>query len=204
MRPTFRKGTERQSALEFNRALESLGAKLQLSTGNNTSLLSGFCLSMDLPEFLALAGEGLLHPAFPKEAVKREKATQLAAIQEAKEDPARMAFYHLRKNLFGEQHYGIPKLGLEETVRDLTADEVRAHHERAFTAKTGVLALYGDLPDDETVLALLEENLGGLESGETSRLHPRHHSHSPGRGRASASAEPRTSSARHRSSGTFL
>jgi zinc protease len=166
---TFRKGTIQKNALEFNRALESLGAKLNLSTGNNTSLLSGFCLSMDLTEFLSLVGESLLAPAFPEEAILREKATQLAAIQEAKEDPARMAFYHLRKNLFGEQHYGIPKLGLEETLATLTRDDLVNHHQRALTAQNGVLALFGDLPEDEEVLSLLEAHLGSLATGQ--RLH---------------------------------
>ena len=160
------KGTEKTSALAFNNSLESLGAKLRLSTGNNTSLLSGFCLSMDLPEFLSLTGESLLSPLFPEEALAREKATQLAAIREAKEDPARMAFYHLRKQLFGEQHYGIPKLGLEESLAKIHRKDLQVHHHRAFTAENGVLALYGDLPEDEVVLSLLEENLGALPKGE--------------------------------------
>ena len=168
----FRKGTAKQSGLEFNNSLESLGAKLRLSTGNNTSLLSGFCLSMDLPEFLSLTGESLLSPAFPEEALLREKAAQLSAIQEAKEDPARMAFYHLRKALFGEQHYGIPKLGLEETITGITRDDLLAHHNRAFTAANGVLALYGDLPKDETVLELLEEHHSSLAEGSRLTFSP--------------------------------
>lgn len=162
----FRKGTSKRSALDFNRSLESLGAKLGLSTGNNTSILSGFCLSMDLAEFLSLTGESLQSPLFPEEALAREKETQIATIQEAKEDPARMAFYHLRKHLFGEQHYGIPKLGLEETVSKIGREDLVTHHHRAFHADNGVMALYGDLPDDEVVLALLEDSLGTLPSGE--------------------------------------
>ncbi|MGJ8725513.1 MAG: M16 family metallopeptidase [Roseibacillus sp.] len=162
----FLKGTTQRNALDFNRSLESLGAKIRLSTGNNTSILSGFCLSMDLPEFLALAGESLINPLFPAEALEREKSAQLAAIQEAKEDPARMAFYHLRKHLFGEQHYGIPKLGLEETVNTITRNDLAAHHTRAFTAQNGVISLFGDLPADDEVIALLEENLSSLPRGQ--------------------------------------
>ena len=168
----YRKGTDRKSALEFNRALESLGARLRLSTGNNTAILAGFCLSMDLPEFLALTGESLVSPLFPEEALKREIETQLAAIQEAKEDPARMAFYHLRKQLFGEQHYGIPKMGLQETVSKVTRDDLLGHHQRAFTAANGVLSLYGDLPEDKEVLSFLEENLSSLPKGKALAFSP--------------------------------
>lgn len=168
----FLKGTTQQNALDFNRSLESLGARLRLSTGNNTSLLSGFCLSIDFAEFLALAGESLRSPLFPEESLQREKAAQLAAIQEAKEDPARMAFYHLRQHLFGEQHYGIPKLGLEETVAALTRADLLAHHEQAFTARNSVLSLSGALPDEETTLALLEENLASLPSGKALSFAP--------------------------------
>ncbi len=168
----FRKGTTQQSALAFNNRIESLGAKLHLSTGNNTSLLSGFCLSMDLAAYLPLLGESLAQPLFPEESLEREKASQLAAIQEAQEDPARMAFYHLRKALFGEQHYGIPKLGLSETVNALTRDDLLAHHQRAFTAENAVLALYGDLPTDEVTLNLLEDHLSGLSQGQRLSFSP--------------------------------
>ena len=161
----FLKGTTQRNALDFNRSLESLGARIRLSTGNNTSMLSGFCLSMDLPEFLALTGESVINPLFPAEALEREKLAQLAAIREAKEDPARMAFYHLRKHLFGEQHYGIPKLGLAETIETITRDDLAAHHSRAFTAENGVLTLFGDLPEDDEVIALLEEHLSALPKG---------------------------------------
>ena len=168
----FLKGTTQRNALDFNRSLESLGARIRLSTGNNTSILSGFCLSMDLPQFLALTGESLINPLFPAEALEREKSAQLAAIQEAKEDPARMAFYHLRKHLFGEQHYGIPKLGLEETIATITRDDLTAHHQRAFTADNGVLSLFGDIPDDEEVIALLEEHLSPLSKGRRLAFSP--------------------------------
>ncbi|MBK1834248.1 M16 family metallopeptidase [Roseibacillus ishigakijimensis] len=169
---TFLKGTARHSALAFNRSLESLGARLRLGTGNNTSLLSGFCLSMDLPQFLALAGESLCEPLFPEEAIAREKAAQRAAIEEAQEDPSRMAFYHLRRHLFGEQHYGIPKLGLAETLAILSREDVQAHHQRAFTARNGVFALYGDLPAEDEILPLLEDHLGKLPAGEALTFQP--------------------------------
>ena len=162
---TFRKGTTKKSALEQSQALESLGARLNLSKGNNTALLSGFCLSPDLAEFLSLAGENLLSPLFPAEAIEREKASQLAAIKEATEDPARVAFHHLRRNLFGEQHYGIPKLGLAETVAKITQEDLLQHHQQFYSAANSVLSLFGDLPADEEVIALLEDNLAGLPVG---------------------------------------
>jgi zinc protease len=169
---TFKKGTAEKSALEFSSALESLGARLRLGNGNNTALLSGFCLSPDLQSYLALVAESLQAPAFPEEAIAREKASQLAAILEAGEDPARMAFYHLRRHLFGERHYGLPRLGMEETVTALTRENLLDHHKHFFTGRNGVIALFGDLPDDENVLEWLEEGLGSLDSGELRNFTP--------------------------------
>lgn len=169
---TFKKGTARQSALEFSSALEGLGARLGLSTGNNTAVLSGFCLEPDLRRYLSLVGESLLAPAFPTEAIAREKSSQIAAILEASEDPARVAFYYLRRHLFGEQHYGLPKLGMSETVGALTQENLIAHHQKCFAARNGVLSLFGDLPADGEVLAWLEESLGTLSSGEKLDLQP--------------------------------
>lgn len=169
---TFKKGTAHRSALEFSSALETLGARLGLSTGNNSAVLSGFCLEPDLQSYLALVGESLLAPAFPEEAIERERAAQIAAILEASEDPARVAFYYLRRHLFGEQHYGLPKLGMAETVEALTRENLVAHHETYFAARNGVLSLAGDLPDDEKVMAWLEEGLGHLPAGEAQNFQP--------------------------------
>lgn len=161
----FRKGTKNRDALSFNYELEALGAKLGLSTGNNTSILGGFCLSEDLLPFLSLSAESLVAPIFPDDAVELEKAALIAAIEEASEDSARLAFYHLRRKIFGDQHYGIPKLGLAETVSKLTAGDIENFHQTHFQATNSVLALAGHLPSSEELREQLEGTLGQLATG---------------------------------------
>ncbi|MEM9081706.1 MAG: pitrilysin family protein, partial [Verrucomicrobiota bacterium] len=163
-------GTEQKSSAEFALALESLGARLRLATGNNTAFLSGYCLADDLPTYLALLGEALTQPLFDPKAISRESQTQLAVIQEAAEDPLKMAFYHLRNAVFGNTHYGLPKLGREETVSTLTTDHLRTHHQDHFTAANAVLALTGDLPPPEHVRT---------HRGETPAPRPPGHPHHP-------------------------
>ncbi|MDP0490539.1 MAG: pitrilysin family protein [Verrucomicrobiota bacterium JB023] len=169
---TFLKGTEKRSSVEYADALESLGARLRLGVGNNTALLGGFCLAPDLKEYLGLVAEALIHPLFTSQSLEIERATQIAAIEEAAEDPLKMGFYHLRKKLFGDHHYGLPKLGLAETIESITPIHLQQHHRKYFVAKNATLVLHGDLPDLDETIEMLEADFAALPAGEAFPVKP--------------------------------
>jgi len=157
-------GTEKRTSAEFAREVESLGASLRASSGNNTSIISAFCLQPDLAEILSLASEMLLHPGFREGDLERMRQVQLAALEEALEDPVKTAFRSMRQTLFGPNHYGLSRLGTEDSIKALTADALRAHHQKIFQAHNGVLSLFGDL-DPAATIDLCEKAFGSLPSG---------------------------------------
>ncbi|NNC89206.1 MAG: insulinase family protein [Akkermansiaceae bacterium] len=159
------KGTTRRSATEIAVAVESLGASLRAGAGNNTSIISAFCLRDDLPAILELTEDVLVNPAFREEALERQREVQLADLREAQEDPVKTAFRLMRARLFGDRHYGLPRLGTADSLGGLDRDALGAHHRRFFHAGNGVLALFGDL-DPAEAIASCEERLAGLPAGE--------------------------------------
>ena len=158
------KGTAARSAGDFAGAVESLGASLRASAGNNTSLLSAFYLKPDEETVLALAAEALTSPAFRAANLDQEREVQRADLREALEDPLKTAFRLLRAKLFGPQHYGLPRLGTEESLAGITPESLRAHHEEFVARANGVLAIFGDIDPDE-VAARCEDLFAGLPEG---------------------------------------
>ena len=86
------KGTSARDAQEIAETLEDLGANIGAAAGNNTLMLSSYCLRDDLPIIIDLLGEIIREPSFPNEAIEREKAALIAGLEEQLEDPASRAF----------------------------------------------------------------------------------------------------------------
>ncbi|MDE0826435.1 MAG: pitrilysin family protein [Akkermansiaceae bacterium] len=157
-------GTTSRSSAEIAEEIESLGASLRAGSGNNTSIVSAFSLTPDLAQVLEVAADILINPTFPQAALERERETQLADLEEAMEDPVKTAFRTMRKQLFGNQHYGLHSLGSEESLNALTPELLRNHHDQYITGSNGALSLFGDISLEDAI-ALCEEKFAALPTG---------------------------------------
>ncbi len=158
------KGTTSRTSVEIAETLENLGASIGPGSGNNTQMVSTYCLRDDLSPVLDLLGEILREPAFPQDALKREQAAIINRLKEAMEDPASCAFRELRHQMWQGSSYGISTSGTLESLPLLTREMVASHHTRAFAAENLVCAFFGDLDVEKTIMEL-EATLGLLPSG---------------------------------------
>ncbi|MBB5352624.1 zinc protease [Haloferula luteola] len=158
-------GTLRHDAAELALTLESLGASFGASAGNNSIIAQLSGLSGDLETLLPLFGEILCSPALPSDAIERERASQLATLQETQEDPLSLAFRNLRPLLFGESGYGLASLGTETSLAHLDRLALAAHHSLHFRGPNLTLALAGDF-DLSRARELITAAFAGLEGGD--------------------------------------
>ena len=170
------KGSTRRNAQEIANALESLGARCGASSGNNTLLACTAGLSTDRRMLVETLAEILLEPAFAAEPLAREKASQLASLQEARLAPLPTAFRELRRSLFQGHGLGFESLGTPETLDQLQRDTLAHHHHHHVTASNASLALAGDF-DPAEIREIIESAWSAMRSGEArtpspSRLQP--------------------------------
>ncbi len=158
------KGTKVRSAEEIAETIESLGASLNASAGNNTTILSGSCLMADTDTVLELFADCLIRPYFSSDIIEREKELQLNAIEEADMDPASLAFKNLRASMFGSSGYGLSNAGTKETVEKLERMQVSVQHKLHFKAANMVVSVFGDI-EPEYILGLAEKYLSRLPEG---------------------------------------
>lgn len=175
---TLPKGTATRSAAELAMTLESLGAAVAASTGNNALQVQAGGLAPDLEVILGVFSEILVAPALPEDAVVREKASQLAAVEEAMQDPLHVGFRALRREVFGADGYGLDPLGSPESLRGLTRAQLVDHHGRHFDAGNLTLAVAGDF-DKARVLDQLAAGLAAMPTG-TVRPFPQGHARGGG------------------------
>jgi zinc protease len=162
---TLTKGTATRSAQQLAVTLESLGASIGANTGNNALLVQAGGLAPDFATIAGVFAEVLHSPALPDDAMAREKASQLAMLEEALQDPLHTGFRTLRHAIFAGIGYGLDPLGKIASLTELARPALLAHHLRHFTAANLTLAIAGDF-DPAAALAILSEKFAPLPVGQ--------------------------------------
>jgi zinc protease len=149
-------GTVRRTAEQIANEIESVGGHLDTYSANNTFGVNAEVLDGDFQLGLELLADVLLHPAFPEEALERERANQLAALHAQRDQMLQSGTRALRDLLYGAQGYGLDPLGSEESLAALTAAQLRAFHTRLTVPRNAVLAIYGAVEPEAVHRAVLE------------------------------------------------
>lgn len=171
-------GTERHPGGAFSEALERLGARFSVSTGWDSTVASLSCHADRLAEAFPLLAEVIREPAFPEEEVGRVRAQRLAALEQRRKEPSKLAYDEAVRRIFAEGvPFARPKAGRREAVAAVGPDEARAFVSEAFRPGDGGLVVAGDVGRRE-MEELAERHFGGW-SGE-------------GRGRPDFEAAPRS------------
>jgi zinc protease len=161
---TLPKGTITRSANEIAITLESLGASIGANTGNNALLVQAAGLAPDLETIIEVFADIIVSPSLPGDAISREKASQLASLEEALQDPLHTGFRALRETIFSGSGYGLDPLGSVASLKELDRLSLSAHHSLLFNAANITVAISGDF-DPDTIIGMLEKGLSALPAG---------------------------------------
>lgn len=139
-------GAGSRSALEFADAVEFLGADLSTSSSFDYSAVRLSTPVKNLQPALALLADVVLRPTFPATELDRLKKERLAALVQAKDNPAAVIGYAFPRIVFGASHrYGTPAGGVAPAIEAITADEVRAFYKEHFTSGNATILVTGDV-----------------------------------------------------------
>lgn len=124
MQEVLLKGTQRQGAIDFNRAVENLGATIDSSSNYFTGRVVMQGPAINMRPMLQLFFEAIKNPAFQKEEVEWEKTFLLNILHSLDDDPFQAAMLRFKKAFYGRHPYAFPTLGEEKTLRDLGEEEI--------------------------------------------------------------------------------
>lgn len=160
-------GTSSMSALEINERLQLLGASIGSGSSLDNSSVSMNTLLPTLDESLDLYADVIKNPSFPEKEFERLQKQQLAGIQREKSTPIQMALRVMPKFLYGEDHpYGLPLTGsgYEESVEDLTREDLLAFYNDWLKPNNATLIVVGDIEMNE-LKDKLEARFGDWQKG---------------------------------------
>ncbi len=163
------KGTKNLSSVEIAEKVESIGAGLGADTSADYFGLSLKTISADFEQILHLIGEIIRFPSFPEIEVELEKRLTIQSIRSQQEQPFNVGFNQLRQAMYQEHPYGLSILGTEETVSQLTSQDLHQYHQTYFRPENLVISLSGRLNFPEAI-KMIEEVFGNWQVQDSSFL----------------------------------
>ena len=160
-------GADGLSVDEIAGGFEDLGARFSSESHRDMAVAS--LTSLSEPEFLdpavSLFSRVISRPDFPEEALERARTRYLQGLMMQKQVPGPQVNRAWNEVLFGEHPYGIPSSGDEESLPQISTEQLRDFHQRYYHRDNLVIALVGDLTEQQA-RDLTGRLSGALSDGE--------------------------------------
>lgn len=150
------RGTRRWSFNEIYDRLESAGASLGFGSARHSTSFQGKALAEDLGLLLDTLAEALRHPTFPAAQVERLRGEKLTALAIREQDTGARASLAFDELAYPGHPYARPDDGTLESVRALTAADLRAFHRRHAGPRGMIVVITGAVQAGRAVEAVAE------------------------------------------------
>ena len=149
------------NSLAFQTKLEELAVRMSFSAGRDSFSGSLRTLTTNRDAAFELLRLALNEPHFEAEAVERIRRQILTGLIAARENPNAIAGRLWFKTAFADQPYGLPNKGSTETVKAITADDMRGFLGKALARDRLTIGVVGDITAAE-LGPLLDRTFGAL------------------------------------------
>lgn len=147
------KGTERRTAREIALELESRGGSLDAFTAREYTAYQARVLDEDLPRALDVLTDLVRRPSLRPADLELERKVVLEEISMVEDTPDDLVFDLHARTLWPDHPYGYSILGTRDTVSTLSAEHLRALHQRAYHPRHVIIAAAGTV-NHEVLLKL--------------------------------------------------
>lgn len=151
------KGTEKRSALEIARSLESVGGYLNAYTSKEQTCYYAEFLDEHLPRAVDVLSDMVCHSVFDPVELEKERQVildEIASVEDTPEDLLQDVFV---EKLFPNNSLGFPILGTRNSVSRITRDNLIGFYRQYYTSENIVIAAAGNL-DHYQLVELCEQH----------------------------------------------
>jgi zinc protease len=143
------KGTVKRGHGDFSREIESLASHLDTQMEKDYWGLSLESLKVNFETSLDLLLETTFSPLFSDEEIKKEKQMQIAALERLKDDPSEFSMLHSDRLTFKNTPYAHIPMGTVESIKGITAENIRKWHLSRFSTRHMTWIAVGDTNGEE-------------------------------------------------------
>ena len=165
------KGTERRSAEQIAKEVDSVGGMLDAFTGKEMICFNTKVLDEHLPLAFDVLADLVLRPRFDVKDIEKEKGVILEEMKMDQDNPDYLIHELFTQGFWRGHALGLPILGTQRTVKAFKPEAVRDCYERWFAPQNLVITAAGNL-QHRKLLDLVEKEFGGLKRRKTTDRDP--------------------------------
>ncbi len=148
-------GTATRTSVEFEKAVDLLGARLSVRAGREDIRITGSTLARNFEPMVMLVEELLLEPRWDEaeyERLVREISTRL---RDREASPPAISSDVFSRLLYGADHaFGTPSLGTLDSVASFEIDDLKTFFDTNFSPSVATFHVAGDVSEERVLDAL--------------------------------------------------
>ena len=144
-------GTEHRTSRQIAESIDSVGGVIDNDVDWDSSYLSLSVLTDRADLAFDLVSDMAAHPAFQPAEIERQRKQVLSGLQVSLGDPAYVADTAFQNLIFAGTAYGHSEDGTEASAQRISAEDLRAFHERYYQPANSILAVVGDISGTEAM-----------------------------------------------------
>jgi len=160
------KGTAARSADAIAEAVDFLGARLNVTSGDEYAAMNAESLAEHFPKLLEIAADCLRNPAFLEDEFAKERKIRLDSLKAVKDNPGAAVRYYFQKAYFGTHPMGHIASGTETSLQKVTLADVKSYYPKYYRPERSVIAVVGDI-EKARLVELLDATLGAWTGAGT-------------------------------------
>ncbi len=162
-------GTNKYSRESIARIIESGGGTIEAGAGRNSYFVSIKILSDHLEEAIDVLSDILTNSVFPQEELEKKKEEILLKMKREEESWEQELFNAFHKNYFLKHLYRFNVLGTENSIKEISREDVIAQYRKMVSPNNTVIAVFGDI-DEEKIKNIFQEKLSRWETNENLKM----------------------------------
>ncbi len=144
--------TKNYTAEQLSTELQKLGSSINISSSTDGITYTVQSLKKNFDKTLALLQERMFNPKFTEQSFNRLKQQALQGLKQKKSQPSAVASDVFAKLNYGDKNIlGISEDGTEETVKNITLDDIKNYYNNYMTSVGTKVVVVGDITEKEVL-----------------------------------------------------
>ncbi len=164
------KGTEKRSAEDIAREMDTLGGHLDAFTGRELVGYNTKVLDEHVNVAFDIMADMVMNPKFDGEEIEKEKGVILEELKMENDNPESLVHELFVSNFWKRHPLGRPIIGTKKTITSFEREAVACYHRRFYAPANMTITAAGSLKHGD-IVELVERHFGRLpDGGEKPRL----------------------------------
>ncbi len=162
------KGTERRTAFDIAKEIDSVGGTLNAFTGREYTCFYAKVIEKNMPLAIDLLSDIFLHPLLDPKDIEKERSVILQEIKMVEDTPDDYVHDLFNRVCWGNHPLGYPILGTTELVQSFTREQIQQYYKNTYQPDRIIICAAGNLSHEE-IVEKIDQAFGKIPSSNQAR-----------------------------------